>query len=151
MKKRLRELREVDRYMLFNWRNHPDTRKNSFDKRILSLDDHNEWFDNILNSNSSFTYILEAEDIPVGAIRFDLKSTEAAEINYLIDPSKQGNGFGTQILDLGVKKIFKTKAELKEVYGYVLEENLASIRIFEKLAFCKVSQNRSEIKFIKVK
>ncbi len=135
--------------MLFDWRNHPSTRSSSFDKNELSLADHEKWFYNALNSNSIITYILEVEGTPVGAIRFDLEDRQVAKINYLIDPSQQGKGFGTEILDLGVKKIFQENLKIKKVYGYVLRENLASLRIFEKLSFYKVSENKSELKFEK--
>jgi len=151
MKEHLRKIMENDLKMIFNWRNHPDIRNNSFDKGELSLNEHKEWFNNVLKSDFITTYILEVDGTPVGVIRFDIESNGAAKINYLIDPLKQGKGFGTEILKLGMKKIFVEKIELKKVYGYVLKENLASIRIFEKLSFKKVSGNTSEIKFEKSK
>lgn len=149
MKKRLRKISKNDSEMIFDWRNHPMTRANSFNKSVLSLAKHKLWFNNILNSNKIRTYILEIDNISVGAIRFEIESIGNAKINYLIDPSKQGNGFGTEILKLGVVEIFTEMPDLRKVYGYVLKKNFASIRIFEKLSFKKVSENDTEIKFEK--
>lgn len=151
MKKHLRSLSEDDSEMLFNWRNHPGIRSNSFDKNELSPAEHKEWFNDVLNSNLVTTYILEIDANPVGVIRFDIKDNESAKINYLIDPSQQGKGFGTGILELGVEKVFRDNSKLKKVYGYVLKENVPSIRIFEKLRFNKVSENTAELKFEKIR
>lgn len=151
MKKRLRDVTRNDLKILFNWRNHPSARNNSFDKSVLTLANHKEWFENVLKSNSSFLYILEIDEVPVGAIRFKIEDRHSAEINYLIDPSKHGKGFGTEILDVGVNRVFKENPGLKKVYGSVLKENLASIKIFEKLSFKKVSGNTLELKFEKNK
>ena len=149
MRQQLRSINENDSEMLFNLRNHPSTRDNSFDKSEVSLADHKEWFSYVLKSEMVISYILEIDDTPIGAIRFDIEDRQSAKINYLIDPSQQGKGFGTKLLDLGVKKVFKDKPELKKVYGHVLKENHASIRIFEKLSFIKVSENLTELKFEK--
>ena len=151
MKKQLRDVGKDDSEVLFDWRNHPSARNNSFDKSMLSLPDHKKWFENLIRSSSSLAYILEVDQVPVGAIRFDIEDTHSAEINYLIDPSKQGQGFGTTILCLGLNKVFKDNSELTFVYGYVLQKNLASIRIFEKLSFKRVSGDSSKLKFVKFK
>jgi RimJ/RimL family protein N-acetyltransferase len=151
MKEHLRKIMKNDLIMIFNWRNHADIRNNSFEKEELSLNEHKEWFNNILKSDFITTYILEVDGTPVGVIRFEIDRIGAAKINYYIDPLKHGKGLGTEILKLGMKKIFVEKIELKKVYGYVLTENLASIRIFEKLSFKKVLGNTSEIKYEKYK
>ncbi|SKB36927.1 Acetyltransferase (GNAT) domain-containing protein [Salegentibacter holothuriorum] len=151
MKSRLRNLKKSDLNPLFIWRNHPLTQLNSFDKKEILFADHKKWFNGILGSNLTATYILETEEVPVGVIRFDIETEDqrAAKISYLIDPLKHGKGLGTKILERGIKKISQENKKLDKVFGYVLRENLASIRIFEKLAFIKVSEDTSELKFEK--
>lgn len=139
-----------DMELMYGWRNHPDIRSNSFDSKKLLLDNHREWFDKTLNSNSIFTYILEVDQKPAGVIRFSNDANNlAAKISYLIDPVYHGKGFGTEILNLGIKKNKIENSGLKKFYGYVLKKNYASIRIFEKLNFTKISENESELKFEK--
>ncbi|MDT0645912.1 GNAT family N-acetyltransferase [Zunongwangia sp. F260] len=149
MKVRLRKIYYGDVEMLFNWRNHPAIRQNSFDTSKLSMAGHKEWFVNVLNNDDIITYILEIGEIPVGVIRFDVEGQILAKINYFIDPSQQGKGYGSKILALGVKRVFKENSALKKVYGLVLKDNLASIKIFKKLSFDKVWENTSELKFEK--
>lgn len=149
MEEQLRRIKRNDLELLFNWRNHPSIRRTSFDKGELSLADHKEWFGAIFKSTWVLTYIFEIDNNPVGVIRFDMKGRETAKINYLIDPSQQGKGYGTRILNLGMERVLKDNLELKKVYGYVLKENLPSIRIFQKLSFEKVSENTAELKFEK--
>ena len=150
MKKVLRNIDSTDMELMFAWRNHPSIRSNSFNSKKVSKEDHKEWFDHNLNSNSVFTYILELDEKSAGVIRFSNDANNlAAKISYLIDPAYQGKGFGTEILNLGIKKNKEENSGLKTFYGYVLKNNYASIRIFEKLNFTKISENESELKFEK--
>lgn len=149
MKEHLRNIQLDDSKMLYKWRNHPEIRRNSYNKKEISLADHEKWLNNLMNDDWSKAYILESNNTPVGVIRFDVEGKKLAKINYLIDPSKHGKGFGSQILKLGVEKVFEDNIELKKVYGFVLKKNIASIKIFEKLSFSKVFENTTEYKFEK--
>ncbi len=149
MEKSLRRLNENDIEILYFWRIQPEIRNNSFDKSEFSLVDHKKWFQNVIKSNLVFAYILEVDFKPVGVIRFDIEDRELARINYLIDPLYHGKGFGTQILELGIKRISLDNSQIKKVYGHILKQNMASIRIFKKLNFIKISENTSELKFEK--
>ena len=146
----MRNMNLSDMELMYAWRNHPSIRSNSFVSKKLLIEDHKEWFNKTLKSNSIFTYILELDEKPAGVIRFsnDAKNL-AAKISYLIDPAYHGKGLGTEILNLGIKKNKKENSGLKTFYGYVLKNNYASIRIFEKLNFAKISENESELKFEK--
>ncbi len=140
-----------DMELMYSLRNHPEIRSNSYDSKELLLEDHKEWFDKTLNSNSVFTYILEVDKKPAGVIRFSNDTSNlAAKISYSIDPVYKGKGLGTEILNLGIEKNKIENSDLKKVYGYVLKKNYASSRIFEKLKFTKISENESELKFEKI-
>ena len=148
MKIRLRKVDQKDRDVLLNWRNHSRVSSNSYNRHIITLQDHQRWFENILSSQFIFTYILESDNIPVGVIRFENEGSSTTRINYLIDPSYHGKGFGTRILQEGLKEN-KLENSTNIYFGYVLKTNIASIKIFEKLHFVKVSENDSELKFEK--
>ena len=136
--------------LMFEWRNHSSIRSNSFNSQELLLKDHENWFYNTLNSKSIFTYIFELDGEPVGVVRFSNDANiPAAKISYLVDPTFQGKGLGTTILELGIEKNIEENSGLEKFYGYVIKDNYASIKIFEKLNFIKVSENDSELKFEK--
>ena len=100
------------------------------------------------NSNCEY-YLLEVDGQGAGTIRFDIEKDQTAKINYLLDPNFTGRGLGTYLLEEGLKFLQVNRPSVERVYGYVLKENLASVRIFEKLSFKKVSENSSELKFEK--
>lgn len=151
MKISLRNLYNKDLDLLYFWRNHPITRSNSLNQSEISLTDHKKWFDGVLKNDIVITYIMEVSGIPAGVIRFDIDplNGKTAKISYLIDPSQHGRGLGTNIVKRGIEKISKDNNKLENVFGHVLKQNLASIRIFEKLSFKKVSEDTSELKFEK--
>ena len=145
----LRNICESDVEKLFRWRNDPNVRQNSLDKKEILLVDHIKWFQTIIESDSIVTYILEFEGTSVGAIRFDLEEMGSTKINYLINPSQQGKGLGSKLMNLGLKKLSGENLDLKKVYGVVLKDNHASIKIFQKFSFNKVAENKEELKFEK--
>ena len=71
---------------------------------------------------------------PLGSFRLDIDSEESGFISYLIDPKYHGNGYGSEVLRLGVR-IAKENLSIKNVIGEVMIENKASIKAFENLGF----------------
>jgi RimJ/RimL family protein N-acetyltransferase len=122
----------------------------SYNSEKILFEEHKKWFDKVLESNLIFTYILEIDGKPIGNIRFNNDSSNlTTKISYLIDPAYHGMGLGTEILKLGIIKYREENSGSRTFYGYVLKNNYASIRIFEKLQFKKISENESELKFEK--
>jgi len=146
----LRPAKVADLELTYSWANNPQIRFYSFNKQIISVKEHEHWYLNkIANSNCEY-YILEVNEMPAGSIRFDIEEQQIAKINYLLDPIFFGKGLGTYLLDNGLKFLKKKKPSIQKVYGLVFNENLASIRIFEKLSFEKVNiNNTAQLKFEK--
>jgi [ribosomal protein S5]-alanine N-acetyltransferase len=63
-------------------------------------------------------------------------SNGSVEIGYGIVPSRQGQGFATQAVDLLVKEGF-SKAEIQMIVAYTVPMNSASGRVLEKNQFMK--------------
>jgi RimJ/RimL family protein N-acetyltransferase len=110
---------------------------------------HKQWFYSKLNSTDCEYYILDFNGEPAGSIRFDIDAMNEAKINYLIDPKFTGRGLGTEILKKGITLIKDNRPDIKKVFGYVLESNRASVRIFEKLNFDLIEENGVELKYEK--
>lgn len=142
----LRRATLSDLDITFAWANNPVVRKYSFNTQQIIRAEHESWFSHKVKDANTVFYILEREDIPLGSIRFDLEK-EAAKINYLIDPLHQGQGLGTYILEKGLAKLREERPNVTQVYGWVLSENLASVRIFQKLSFVKILEQDNLFKF----
>jgi len=145
---KLRKANEHDIDVTYYWVNNSIIRKFSFDKTTISKEGHSTWFTMKINSDKCEYYILEVKGVRAGSIRFDIEDTEA-KISYLLDPEFMGKGFGTVILNKGIKLLKEEKPKLKSVYGLVFETNQASKRIFNKLKFSSSLTNNSELKYEK--
>ena len=67
----------------------------------------------------------------------------------MIDPNFKGKAYGPFLVDNGVRFLSGYRPEVEKVYGFVLPENTASIRIFEKLGYKKIPHEGTELKFEK--
>lgn len=145
----LRKVAKSDLETTFNWAINPSIRAFSFNSTPISFEEHVSWFLSKVRSEDCVFYILEVNGIPAGSIRFDVENGSRAKISYLIDPNFTGKGMGTAILDKGMKKLKKERPNLQILYGWVLQENKASKKIFEKLLFKESLKNGSKIKYEK--
>jgi len=145
----LRRINKKDIDITFQWVNDPNIRSFSFNKDNVERKSHKQWFYSKLNSTDCEYYILDFNGEPAGSIRFDIDAMNEAKINYLIDPKFTGRGLGTEILKKGITLIKDNRPDIKKVFGYVLESNRASVRIFEKLNFDLIEENGVELKYEK--
>ena len=138
----IRNAIQEDVEVTFSWANDPETRKFSFSKDKILWDSHFNWFMNKINSENCIYLILEKDTHPIGSIRFDLKDGDAL-ISYLIAPLNHGKGYGTILLKKGLQYIenLQGHSKFKTVTGIVQEENIASIKTFERFGFEEVKEN----------
>lgn len=146
---KIRKVTSLDLYKTYSWVNNPSIRKHSFHKESVALKDHAVWFFNTLENSEREYYILEINGVPAGSIRFDFEIEKLAKINYLLDPNFTGKGLGTFLLKEGVNFLMVNRSLVEKVYGLVMPENVASVKIFEKLGYKKVFNESSEFKFEK--
>jgi UDP-2,4-diacetamido-2,4,6-trideoxy-beta-L-altropyranose hydrolase len=127
---RLVAAKRGDALLLFDWANESKVRENALSCDKIPWGDHIVWFTNKLNESRSKIFILMANEVPVGQIRFDLVDG-FWEIDYSIDKSHRGRGFGKKIIELGILEFpcssqFRAKVKLT---------NFASLKIFEQVGF----------------
>ncbi|HTY39460.1 MAG TPA: GNAT family N-acetyltransferase [Bacteroidota bacterium] len=123
MKLTLRNIREDDKRMLFDWANDPETRRQSISTSPITWSTHEKWFADRLRSESSRTFVaLDAHGHSVGQIRFE-KRENFADIGMSIDIKYRGMGFGTAILEEGCKAIFEEWQDIAFVLGEVKRDN----------------------------
>jgi UDP-2,4-diacetamido-2,4,6-trideoxy-beta-L-altropyranose hydrolase len=136
-------LRE-DVEITYKWAQDPNIRSFSFSKNLISFEDHKLWFYNKIESVNCLYLIAEHNQSNVGSIRFDLNN-DIAIISYLVDTDFQGNGYGIVLLKKGVELLKKKHPNIREVIGYVLLKNIASIKAFEKLGYDRTIRNEEFI------
>lgn len=130
----LRNATEDDMMQLFNWASDPEVRKNSFNKKPITLENHTRWFHAVMEDEQTILYIAEANGMPVAHIRFNISAGKAM-ISYLIDADYRGQGLGLHLLKKGVQALTAQRTDVEQIEGLVQRENVASVRSFEKAGY----------------
>jgi len=131
-----KEAKEEDCRSIFQWRNHPETRRFFLDSRELTFSEHKKWFEESLKMDDRIILIAYNGTEPVGIIRFDFLegNTGTAEIDIYVAPELQGQGFGKKILAQGENWVRENK-DIKGLIARVKEENQASVKMFKHNGF----------------
>lgn len=143
----LRNASIEDLEITHDWANHPHTRQYAFNQRFISKEEHYEWFSGKISDQNCIYKLLISGDEPIGSIRFDINGNEGL-ISYLIAPYQKGKGLGKKLLELSVLSLEKERTDVNLIKGLVKKENIASIKIFEKLGFngAELDENILEFK-----
>lgn len=135
----------------YEWAADPIVRAFSFSKHEISFEEHSSWFTKKISDENCLYLIAEMNGEKIGSIRFDLNNNEAI-ISYLIAPKFHGKGLGLIILTNGLhflqNEIQKSSLNVKNVIGFVMEENIPSVKAFERLGFKKTIEE-DKIKYEK--
>ncbi len=129
---KLRLARAEDAPLYYDWVNEPEVRRQSFQTEPISWELHQTWFQKKLADPNCFLGVLEAETLPVGQIRFDLKGKEAI-VDYSLDILVRGRGWATQLIRLGMQLLRNT--QITYLRADVKPENTASRMVFLRLGF----------------
>lgn len=144
----LRPAKFDDAFLLYNWANEKEVRKNAFNSEPIQYEDHIVWFKNKLDSFNTHIFILENMSVPIGQIRFDLIYSPEYfyQIDYSITIENQNKGFGTRIIALGILELIKKKVDCKIIKALVKTDNIASIKCFLKNKFKMISEDKKFVK-----
>lgn len=145
---RLRKATANDLETTFNWALDSKIRQYAFSKDIITKEGHTSWFYGKLRNKFCHYFILEDSiGNSLGSIRLDIANQEGL-ISYLLDSSYHGRGYGRVILELLEKYVTENKLCLDFLVGYVMMDNISSMKIFERLGYEKVLENKI-LKFTK--
>lgn len=130
----LRTVEGSDCGLLFEWANEPSTREAAYSSEKISRNEHENWFYKQLNNENSYIYIAEKDDQPVGQIRFECDDEDAV-VSVSIDKSFRGMGFGSQLIELGTKKVLAENNRLNLIHAWIKQENEPSVRAFRNAGY----------------
>ncbi len=137
----LRKIDKSDSESIISWRNNPNVLKNFVDQRILTLENHNKWLQDYVETGLVCQYIIEViegEDVEkVGSVF--LKGINhinlTAEFGIFIgNDSFRGKGIGTTAVNLAVRKAFN-EFGLDSVFLRVFKDNINAIQSYKKIGF----------------
>lgn len=130
----LRTVEVEDITDLFEWRNNPEVRKNSFSSKPLSWEEHEKWFKAKAKDPGTTIYVAYNEGKKVGSIRFEEKG-DAIKVSVMLNPDFFGKGFGAEVIRLGTNKFISEKRPAVPVIAEIKPDNIASRKAFQKAGF----------------
>lgn len=133
---RLKEACEKDKDLLLDWANEKKVREASFCSETITREQHEKWFQKVLNSNDILQFIFYKGNIPIGQIRLE-KEQESAIISYSIAKEHRGKGYGKGMVEMLEKEVQKNHPEILELQAFVKKDNIASQKVFEGLGYQK--------------
>jgi UDP-2,4-diacetamido-2,4,6-trideoxy-beta-L-altropyranose hydrolase len=125
---------DVDTY--FHWANNEAVRANAINQQKIEYKNHVKWFKSRIKDENSFLYIFEKENKAIGQVRFD-KSESNYIVDYSIDESFRGLGYGKIILKIGLEQLLNDCKNNMHcvVKAQVKVNNKASGSVFENFNF----------------
>lgn len=127
-----------DSDLLLEWANEEETRRQSFHSRRISVDEHFEWFRNILADQNTVLLILYWGETPIGNMRFSMDGS-CASLSYSIDSRFRGKGFGKALIQLAVNYAKET-LHVQTLLAETKPDNFASQKVLLENGFHEVKQ-----------
>lgn len=124
-----RKINQNDIQLVFDWNTDSEARNNSFNSRMISIQEHKIWFNEKLNNPKAIYLIAMYFKQPVGLVRYDIKEHETI-VGITISRDYRGRGLSSTLLIDSAKIYFSTYSI--PLIAYIKAENIASKKAFEK-------------------
>lgn len=151
MKITLKKASMQDAMLLWNWANDATVRQNSFHQEPIPYEEHVAWLKRRLDLPDCLIYMGEEKGKPVGQIRLDREAGGRAYIDYSVEKTCRGQGYGTALvaaLEALLKKAPEGKG-IERLCAKVKPDNAASGRVFEKCGFIKSVETADYVEYEK--
>lgn len=137
----LRTIEEEDLEFLRNGVNHPSVRVFMGNRRPQNLEEQQDFFEGVINSDDGSAHFLvyNKDDEKAGIISLNEKGDKAeklGEVGLWLHPDHHGNGYGTEAAKIITRYGFR-QLNYHKIYTRAYEGNKASQRIWEKLGYEK--------------
>lgn len=141
---------EEDGKLTFKWVNNENIRRYSLNQKPVSWERHSEWFKKKIKDGKNCIYLLAfKEDEAIGSVRYDVNEEDIALVNYLVDPTHHGKGLGNELIKLSMHWLIDKSPNIKKIKALVLNQNIASCKIFNKNGFDTIEKDTEKTIFEK--
>jgi RimJ/RimL family protein N-acetyltransferase len=148
---KIRRVCKDDCYDLWVWRNHPKVRNHSFINKKIPFKDHKDWFNQRIKDKNTKLYIAENENgEKIGQIRFEINKKGEGYINVNLNPVFFNMKIGNIMISEATDYFLKENKEVDRVIAEILEDNIASVKAFEKAGFSLDSRIKKDNKKVNV-
>ena len=96
---------------------------------------HNKWYKTHISSFDYSIYIFEDEENNFVAMTSYEILTNTEKVNIYLNKDYRSKKYSQEILSESINKFLSDNKNIKYLQAYILEENIASKKIFENLGF----------------
>jgi len=96
---------------------------------------HNEWYKTHISSFDYSIYIFEDDKNNFVAMTSYEILTDTAKVNIYLNKDYRNKKYSQEILSESISKFLSENKNIKFLQAYILEENIASKKLFENLGF----------------
>lgn len=136
--------------VLFDWRNDPETRRNSVSTAPVAFEDHRSWFEHSLTNEDRLLLIIEGEAIKLGMVRYD-RQPNSALTSINLAPEARGRRVAAAALI--ESEIFLDIWPIKYLEAWIFDHNEASKRAFRAAGYIQKHEDAAvhgdPLRFIK--
>ena len=131
----------------FEWASDATVRAYSFNQNPISFEEHQNWYLKKIEQPNCMYLLGKWKNDIVGSLRFDFTGTDAL-ISYLVSPKYHGKGLGRILLAEGLEYLTQHNNTITTATGFVMPQNIASVKVFERLGFTCAEEN-NQLRFTK--
>jgi UDP-2,4-diacetamido-2,4,6-trideoxy-beta-L-altropyranose hydrolase len=137
----IRRATAADCRLLWELANDPEVRASAFSPASIPWEDHVAWFESKMQTATCHILVGEVEGAVTGQVRIDERPDGQGEIDVSVACEFRGKRLGGRLIDLAVRKVFESTA-IARIHAYILEQNKASQRVFEKAGFHRAGEGQ---------
>lgn len=127
-----------DVLLYFNWANDEMVRKNSYEQKTITLNEHTQWFNRKIQEGICAFYLFVMNGEFAGQVRID-KGKEETIIGISIDKNFRGQNLSARMLNMACNDYLQ-KHKGAHIIAYIKESNTASLKGFEQAGFANKQQ-----------
>ncbi len=122
--------------IVFEWTNNEQLNESSGSRFPTSFEQHKKWLERTISNPTKKKLIILSDNKPVGMVSiFNIdQKNKNAEVGVYISPKYMGKSFASLSLKMVLEFAFK-ELNLIKIYANIHQDNIPSVKLFEKLGF----------------
>jgi UDP-4-amino-4,6-dideoxy-N-acetyl-beta-L-altrosamine N-acetyltransferase len=143
----LRDLWPEDKAMLLRWRNLPEVSRYMYTDHVITVEEHDRWFQGIPSDPTRRYWIITLKDEPVGLVnlyQIDSQNKRCYWAFYVAGENARGKGVGSFVEYTVLRTVF-SELQLNKLCCEVLAVNTAVINMHRYFGFSEEGRLRQHI------
>ena len=126
-----------DAKFIFELRNQPEIIALGSSKKSVTLDEHEAWLKEVLQSDQHRIFIVTSAQVddPIGYARLVRSGESGAVITIALSESWRGRSIGSAMIERTASAGFEHWPSVDYILAYILDGNLRSVHSFKKIGF----------------